>query len=56
MEYNGRLVCDVSFYNEFKLYQEVVIGEMYNQKVTVVKTVPRQDREFPHWYTKRLFS
>ncbi len=43
---NGLLTTELSLFNEIKLFQNVSIVEMYDQRMVVAKTLPRKDKRF----------
>lgn len=47
MVHDGYLATDVSLFNEFKIFQNVTVTEMFDQKVVIIKPLPRKDKEFP---------
>ena len=49
MEQNGELIMDISFYNQVKIYQSILVKELYSQRVIEIKPSPRRDVEIPTW-------
>ena len=43
---NGVLTTELSLFNEIKIFQNVSIVEMYDQKLVLVKPIPRKDKRF----------
>jgi len=43
---NGVLTTELSLFNEIKIFQNVSIVEMYDQKLVLVKPIPRKDNRF----------
>ena len=49
MEYKGALIFDLSFYNESKIYQDISVKEMFNQRILQIKPSLRKDKSLPSW-------
>lgn len=49
MEYKGSLITEMSLFNAFKVYQEVVVKEAFEQKIVIIKPTQMKDKEFQHW-------
>ena len=47
MEHSGKLITDVSFLNEFKVFQDAKVTEMYNQKLVLTRPEQRKDVVIP---------
>jgi len=43
--HEGGLSLDISFFNESKIFQNVSVTEMFDQKLVSIKPTPRTDRE-----------
>ena len=47
MEFNGTLITDLSFQNETKTYQEVIIDDKWSKKVLIIHPELKKDQEIP---------
>ncbi len=46
---NNQIQTELPFINEFKVYRDVMVQEMYDQKVIVIKPIERADQKVSHW-------
>jgi len=49
MKYNNKIIWDISFFNEYKVYRNLQAVQMYTQKVLVIKVEDKGTRDFSAW-------
>ena len=50
MIYNNKLISDMSFFNEYKVYRNLQAIQMYSQKVLLIKCEDKGTRDFSEWW------
>ena len=46
MEFKDGLTTEISLFNESKTYRDIVVKEMFDQKVLAVRPIPKKNSEF----------